>query len=79
MVVCRRRFVFLETPARSQPDAAVWNRHYNYRRSRVAYSNLRLSTLLQRYDLMQLDLWTFYNRGIGLGSVGLDLLTRELG
>ena len=27
----------------------------------------------------RLDLRAFHNRGIGLGSVGLDLLTRELG
>ena len=27
----------------------------------------------------RLDLRAFRNRGIGLGSVGLDLLTRELG
>jgi len=27
----------------------------------------------------ELDLRAFHNRGIGLGSVGLDLLTRELG
>jgi len=38
----------------------------------------RLSEISQRWDNGELDLRAFHNRGIDLGSVGLDLLASAL-